>query len=463
MRIITRGFAMSVVTGIVSAHLVAAVTTQPVETLTNGQLIDRLTDVTNREFSVRSNIFAVGGGGTLPRGVLMTQQPGPTPSPAMSELMRRGVAALPDLIAHLDDDRATASVIKGMAPGIKYSAEYDWNPRTAKVKPKGTVEMEGAGFARAQVDIAGPTNPQEYVVKVGDLCFNLIGQIVNRRFQAVRYQPSAIVIVNSPVLCPDLREAVHNEWAALTVAQHRASIIGDVTKPANAVQGASGLALLAQFYPDAVTAVARERLKTPMYEERKIRDFALNTLYVTEEAEGRTKLIEDFVNTNGPAYRDGLIVQLWKDRHHRPGDKMVGGPGTESIPRPRIAPVQVLAQLVPNYDSERSPQIKSVDVRDTDRFIDAMAALALPELDQMIWETFVQYSTSHAPNFDMATDGIAMACLRGLAHKGHDAEFRAYARRRYDELPNPWPKNAGLDPHRSFQSEIDFLSRPPRR
>lgn len=224
--------------------------TRPVANLTNAELIDRLTEVTNREFSVRTNIFRVGPATTMPRGTLMLQQAGPTPSEVMIELAGRGAASLPDLADHLDDGRKTGATIGALAGGIRYSAEYDWKPGGGRAQPKGTVDARGRGFRPRSVDIIGTPDRREYVVTVGDLCFNLIGQIVNRRFLAVRYQPSALLVVNSPLLCPDLREAVRNEWGQVTRAQLLASLLDDLDHPSNRAQADGAAEILGRLFPN---------------------------------------------------------------------------------------------------------------------------------------------------------------------------------------------------------------------
>ncbi len=59
---------------------------------------------------------------------------------------------------------------------------------------------------------------RKHTVTVGDLCWVALGQIVNRRFDAVRYQPTAIIIVSSPTLSPTLCKQVRADWANLTEA-----------------------------------------------------------------------------------------------------------------------------------------------------------------------------------------------------------------------------------------------------
>jgi hypothetical protein len=58
-----------------------------------------------------------------------------------------------------------------------------------------------------------------YTLKVGDICFAALGQIVGRPYDAVRYQPTAIVIINSPLERKVLRERVRAIWSSNDPAQ----------------------------------------------------------------------------------------------------------------------------------------------------------------------------------------------------------------------------------------------------
>ena len=57
-------------------------------------------------------------------------------------------------------------------------------------------------------------------------------EITNRRLWALRYQPSAGLIVNSPVQTPSLAAKVRSDWAGLTSAQLRSSLLKDASVPA---------------------------------------------------------------------------------------------------------------------------------------------------------------------------------------------------------------------------------------
>lgn len=58
----------------------------------------------------------------------------------------------------------------------------------------------------------GAVFPNRHAVTVGDACFAILGQIVNRDFEAVRYQPTACLVVNSPTFDPRIARAVRNQW-----------------------------------------------------------------------------------------------------------------------------------------------------------------------------------------------------------------------------------------------------------
>lgn len=53
-----------------------------------------------------------------------------------------------------------------------------------------------------------------YTLKVGDVCFVAIGQIVGRRYDAVEYIPTAMVSLRSPVEIKALRERMSALWAS---------------------------------------------------------------------------------------------------------------------------------------------------------------------------------------------------------------------------------------------------------
>jgi len=136
----------------------------------------------------------------------------PQKFPQMTELVRRGVSSLPLLIKHLDDNRPTKLTVGGDFFMFRYfSDEYDSKALAAR-----------EGSARLERDFNG-----NYTVRVGDVCYALIGQIVNRNLLPVRYQPTAGLVANSPIEAPVLIEEVKRDWADTDAKEHMASLLAD--------------------------------------------------------------------------------------------------------------------------------------------------------------------------------------------------------------------------------------------
>lgn len=167
--------------------------------------------------------------------------PPPKVNPQMRELVRRGLAALPQLIHHLDDARPTKLTVGSSFFMFRYfSDEYQPRHRPARLpdgryRPRKYLKrfFEGA-----------------YTVRIGDICYALIGQIVNRDLSAVRYQPTAGLVVNSPMEAPALIELVKSDWSDLDASAHKASLIADAQASTAAWIDDAALIRLRFYYPD---------------------------------------------------------------------------------------------------------------------------------------------------------------------------------------------------------------------
>lgn len=200
-------------------------------------------------------------------GKVVERRP-PTVTPPMRELVRRGPEALPALLAHLDDARRThlavgGSVMDGgmfMAQGFatEYHARWPSGPKGCSMFC-GYFGDEKPEPSDREADRAAW--PDKYTVRVGDVCYALVGQIVGRNLSAVRYQPSAILVVNSPVHRPRLAEWTRRDWSGLTREQHRASLMSDVIA-GNGQQGRhmarEALVRLRFYYPQTYARLAGE-------------------------------------------------------------------------------------------------------------------------------------------------------------------------------------------------------------
>jgi hypothetical protein len=253
------------------------------------QLIDELTQLDSQSLGIDSaavydGFIADGSSGEFQVGVLGL--PAPTVAPQMKELVRRGPAALPELLSHLNDSRPTKLAVGNDESkdsthqvGVDtfmfsyFSDEYD--------TPLHYFSSEEQ-LENQRLDRPRPLEQNfkgRYPVKVGDVCFVLIGQIVNRRLLAVRYQPSAGLVVNSPVEVPSLAEKVRSDWSGKDAKALEASILADIRMDNHTKNGDwnayateyinSGLRRLRLYFPDTYRALTGGDLKNKREFERQ--------------------------------------------------------------------------------------------------------------------------------------------------------------------------------------------------
>ena len=129
-------------------------------------------------------------------------------SPDLVELVKLGPKALPFLLTAIDDQTATKLVIPShWAFGMmSFRNELSGNPANTNEQALVNSAPELDPFPSGQP-------PASYTVKVGDVCFVIIGQIVGRPYSAVRYQPSGIIVINSPPGEKSLATRVRSIWS----------------------------------------------------------------------------------------------------------------------------------------------------------------------------------------------------------------------------------------------------------
>src|SRR5262249_24700842 len=112
------------------------------------------------------------------------------------------------LLDALDDKTPTKVVVEhaGWFGVMTHAAEMRTNPvnpgeeAAYKARARKPRRNEPADYAKS------------YTVKVGDVCFVAIGQMVGRGYQAVRYQPTANIRLNCPAHDPKLCAEVRGVW-----------------------------------------------------------------------------------------------------------------------------------------------------------------------------------------------------------------------------------------------------------
>jgi hypothetical protein len=135
-------------------------------------------------------------------GTMMLTDHGLASSLPLKELITIGPNALPFLLDALDDQTPTKLVIAH--PGAMWFENWlDMNPVNPVERPFYHDRIE---------DFRHRHTITSYTVKVGDVCFVAVGQIVGRHYQAVRYVPSGCVAIESPTHDPKLCAAVRAIW-----------------------------------------------------------------------------------------------------------------------------------------------------------------------------------------------------------------------------------------------------------
>ncbi len=421
--------------------------------LTNEQLIDRLMLVGNDEFSVRTNIIGMGadGQGEIPKGLLKLQDPEPKPGDAMQELVRRGPAAMPALLAHLDDPRKTQARVEGFI-SFRYVPHYDRNWRGKIVSVEGIFFDWDPGFAdKESIRPRATTRPGDggvsddddgYTMAVGDICFELIGQITNRDFKPSKYIPSGNIRVSPPVVFPSLAAAVRKEWSGLTPARHRESLIADVTMPDNSSRAVNGVRLLTTYYSDVVPHAVKRRLALPEYHSEAVNDFVRNVYFSYDLPEAKRR-VREFAGRS-PGERDGLIEALWQDRNHEVGYKL-----TETI-RIENSPRVLLGELVPKIDETIPPRLSGVDANDTLVFLGALTSIQTPGLLVVLRHELKIRADIHSTGM---TDGdqFVRTFIVHFATASQRDDLLKICNRRQSELKDP-------EDQKSYQESIERLN-----
>jgi hypothetical protein len=189
------------------------------------ELIDDLTQIDSESVAIHSSYLPpVGFIADETPVSLRTSREGvvvPDAPPQMRELVRRGPVALPELIKHLDDKRPTKLEVGRLPAPYGFSAKLFgdmYDPRVRDWEQKGPPHPPWKAFWVKDT----------YTLKVGDVCYVLIGQIVNRRLAAVRPVPTGLLVVNSPIEVPELLDLVKSDWGSGDAETVKASLLADI-------------------------------------------------------------------------------------------------------------------------------------------------------------------------------------------------------------------------------------------
>lgn len=191
------------------------------------------------------------------------RQRGILPSDVLRDIVQRGAAAVPHLIAHLDDRRATCFQVWS-----RYDLGGHSHPKFNEV-----IDVKYGPPPPHEFDLPYERRESPYTVTVGDLCFVALGQIVNRNYLALRGPEFTIntlaypVVVTSPTQSPAVLAAVRAEWGTLTPERHRASLVDDFRHPDTLHRGLGACRRIAYYYPDALESLVLPILQPEIVNE----------------------------------------------------------------------------------------------------------------------------------------------------------------------------------------------------
>ena len=368
-------------------------------------LIDQLVDVSEPGFGY-SGGFA--GSEFLPykdsqqMGTLVLGGAGHARSETLQKIVEKGAEAVPMLLKHLGDDRKIKMEPMSGMMWQKFPDEYDFNRRTRKTAPKG---VNRDSFS------SNEKHPDNHAVTVGDLCFVALGQIVNRRFSATRYQPTGGLMINSPTYSRRLREVILQDWKGLTRDAHRRLLVEDFKKPDDEDRRIGAYYRLTFYYPEMVEALVLEELKKPAVNIFKVNDLCRDQLYKTSDVQKRKELYDKFIQEHGAVYAGAVMDQLFDDldtlEAHEAGRSHP--PLTAFGTQPRELLIQLFNKPA-NVKSADRPARDFATACERARFIRALTHDRSQKVGDVVRQIFLD---------NLEDDYLSSGCLACLASRGY--------------------------------------------
>jgi hypothetical protein len=199
-------------------------------------------------------------------------------------------------------------------------------------------------------------------VRVGDLCYIAIGQIVNRHLSVARYQPTACLVINSPVRTPALAEAVRQDWSNLTAEQHRESLANDALLH----QSYDALSRLYFYYPDFADSVATKLLQRPIRDEGPLQVF-----------------IEKLLKEPNPDRWKALVAEFGREVDQATAEKIPGWLYSNARHGKQTQEAKAIMDvLFPAYDPDHFPFLNATTDSDQRYLLEALSPIPSGKLDE---------------------------------------------------------------------------------
>ncbi|WP_175517621.1 hypothetical protein [Planctomicrobium piriforme] len=138
-------------------------------------------------------------------------------SEALEQLVAFGPKALPQLLDQLTNATPTQLVMEH-----RQGFGGQWYGHEVRISLANPIERNTHAAHRDFLTDAGDSHARlidRHHVTIGDVCFVIVGQIVSRGYEAVRYQPTMCQVINSPTHDPEIAEIVRSIWSDARPAQ----------------------------------------------------------------------------------------------------------------------------------------------------------------------------------------------------------------------------------------------------
>lgn len=326
------------------------------------------------------------------------------------QLVKPGIAALPHLIAHLEDQRPTKIPFEG-TDLADLDVKIDRNPWTDKPitgwKPTPGSQMKGN------------------FVLVGDLCYMAICKIVNRTYHA--RDKNYWAYCYSPVRSPALRDQIKKTWGSLTQEGHQAALIADFLKPDSEERRIGACKRLAYYYPEALEPLALQFLARPTYSAWDVKRFVQKEIYRETDSKRCQSLFDSYLAQHGEACRNGILLQLFEDLETLEAvERKIRNPPWDHFgDRPR----KLLIQLYGWPKTVKSQDRPWIDAFSSNEKVHLIEEGLVFDRSQKIDRAVLDLLVSSRNDFY-----LARACIKRLVGRGHDAEIEAYCRNRLPDL-----------------------------
>ena len=347
--------------------------------LSHGELIDLL--VFKKESGAAlsqysADLIPVDNQSNHPSGVLKPETP--KAYAAMAELIRRGSKALPDLADRVTDRKKT-------------------------------------GFVFGGKDIDGQ---QAYRLRVGDLCFEVIGKIVDQPMKAVSFTGGKVSwrVVKSPIDTPELARTVQHEWGKVTEEEYKAYLIERSSKFARW----SAWHKLRFYYPESTEDIAIQLLRRPTYDHSKLWKFIKTDLVAEDDPEKWKVRIDNYVRENG----DHLSRQIPYWMHWIYGE--TGIAPTETFLAKQKNAKGILKKLYPDFEPTRQARAEAAEINDHIGAVSSLGDAPSKRIDAEVLKMLqdaLKSKVSAKERYKLAW--LTEACLKRLYGQNYHAGGRS--------------------------------------